>query len=69
MVILDNRSLFFKYHIASNVLMLPASYIKTIDAYIDYLLDTLKLFNTLTQVLPQCVIVWVSYCIILINSR
>lgn len=36
--------------------MLPVSYIKTIDVYIDYSLDTLKLFNTFVQVLPQCVI-------------
>lgn len=46
MVILDNWSLFFKYRIASNIVTLPASYIKTFDAYIDCSFDTLKLFNT-----------------------
>lgn len=31
-IILDNWSLFFKYHIASDIVMCPASYIKPIDA-------------------------------------
>lgn len=35
---------------------------------VDYSLNTLKLFNTFAQVLLQCVIVWISYCIILVNS-